>query len=196
MSDAWLRQIISPRAAAFAYKAFANVGQKIADGRANTDWRLRMAVHAVAREFLPQGACAKPRVALRVARLQFDRAEWLVLFAAMAHQLRPMGGRDARGFHLRDQGQPLHQPHAEAAQHRDGAGELLRVGSFRAGRQLGPILWQFPAMTRFNPEVFEEFFRVLPRSTAEAMWIACAHDERPKGRVCLQPLDDFPLRYA
>jgi uncharacterized protein YecE (DUF72 family) len=69
-------------------------------------------------------------------------------------------------------------------------------GLFELGDKLGPILWQFPPTTRFDPEVFEAFFSILPRSTAEAMWIACAHDERPKGRVCLAPLDDFPLQYA
>lgn len=69
-------------------------------------------------------------------------------------------------------------------------------GLFELGDKLGPILWQFPPMMRFHPEVFEEFFSVLPRTTGEAMWIACAHDERPKGRVCVQPLDDVPIRHA
>lgn len=69
-------------------------------------------------------------------------------------------------------------------------------GLFELGDKLGPILWQFPPQTKFEPSVFEDFFSVLPRSTAHAQWIACAHDERPKGRVCLQPLDDFPLRHA
>src|SRR3954468_8339270 len=69
-------------------------------------------------------------------------------------------------------------------------------GLFELGDKLGPILWQFPPMMRFHPQVFEEFFSILPRSTGEALWIACAHDERPKGRVCLEPLDDFPLRHC
>ena len=69
-------------------------------------------------------------------------------------------------------------------------------GLFELGEKLGPILWQFPPVMRFKPELFEEFFSVLPRTTGEAMWVACAHDDRPKGRVCLQPLDDFPLRHA
>jgi len=69
-------------------------------------------------------------------------------------------------------------------------------GLFELGNKLGPILWQFPASTQFRPEVFDAFFSILPRSTAEAMWLACAHDDRPKGRVCLAPLDDLPLRYA
>ena len=73
---------------------------------------------------------------------------------------------------------------------------FLASGLFELGEKLGPILWQFPPATRFQPGIFEEFFRILPRTTGEAMWIACAHDERPEGRVCLQPLDDFPLRHA
>src|SRR3569832_773297 len=69
-------------------------------------------------------------------------------------------------------------------------------GLFELGDKLGPILRQYPPMMRYHPEVFEEFFSVLPRSSGEALWFACAHDERPKGRVCLEPLDDFPLRLA
>jgi uncharacterized protein YecE (DUF72 family) len=69
-------------------------------------------------------------------------------------------------------------------------------GLFELGDKLGPILWQFPPMMKFNAALFDDFFSVLPRSTAHAQWIACAHDERPKGRVCLQPLDDLPLRHA
>jgi uncharacterized protein YecE (DUF72 family) len=73
---------------------------------------------------------------------------------------------------------------------------FVASGLFELGDKLGPILWQFPPMMKFQPALFEDFFSVLPRSTAHAQWIACAHDERPKGRVCLQPLDDFPVRHA
>ena len=69
-------------------------------------------------------------------------------------------------------------------------------GLFGLGDKIGPILWQFPPMMRFHPEVFEAFFRILPRTTGQAMWVACAHDDKPKGRVCLEPLDDIPLRHA
>src|SRR5213076_1627285 len=69
-------------------------------------------------------------------------------------------------------------------------------GLFELGDKLGPILWQFPPMMRFHPELFEEFFSILPRTIEAALWIACAHDERPKGRVCLQPLDNLRLRHA
>lgn len=69
-------------------------------------------------------------------------------------------------------------------------------GLFELGDKLGPFLWQFPPTMKFEPQVFDDFFTILPRSTAQAQWVACAHDERPNGRVCLQPLDDFPLRHA
>jgi uncharacterized protein YecE (DUF72 family) len=73
---------------------------------------------------------------------------------------------------------------------------FLASGLFELGDKLGPILWQFPPMLGFNPRVFDDFFSVLPRSTSEAMWIAHAHDERLKGRHCLVPSEDLPLRHA
>jgi uncharacterized protein YecE (DUF72 family) len=73
---------------------------------------------------------------------------------------------------------------------------FLASGLFELGDKLGPILWQFPPMMRFHPEVFEDFFSILPRTTHEAMWIAHAHDDRLEGRRSLEPLDDFPLRHA
>src|SRR3569832_870995 len=69
-------------------------------------------------------------------------------------------------------------------------------GLFELGDKLGPILWQFPPSTQFHADVFEEFFSVLPRTTSEAIHIAGGHDERPKGRVSLAPLDDITLRHA
>jgi uncharacterized protein YecE (DUF72 family) len=73
---------------------------------------------------------------------------------------------------------------------------FLGSGLFELGEKLGPILWQFPAMTRFHPEVFEDFFSILPRTTEQAMWIAHAHDERLKDRHSLEPPQDMPLRHA
>jgi uncharacterized protein YecE (DUF72 family) len=73
---------------------------------------------------------------------------------------------------------------------------FLASGLFELGDKLGPILWQFPPMTRFHPDVFEDFFSILPRTTEQAMWIAHAHDERLKGRHSLAPDDSMPLRHA
>ncbi len=73
---------------------------------------------------------------------------------------------------------------------------FLASGLFELGEKLGPILWQFPPMTRFQPQVFEDFFSILPRTTGQALWIAHAHDDRLQGRHSLQPEDDIPLRHA
>jgi uncharacterized protein YecE (DUF72 family) len=73
---------------------------------------------------------------------------------------------------------------------------FIASGLFELGDKLGPILWQFPPMMRFHPEVFEDFFSLLPRTTEEAMWIAHAHDDRLQGRHSLAPAADRPLRHA
>ena len=41
-------------------------------------------------------------------------------------------------------------------------------GLFELGDKLGPILWQFPPNMGFEPELFEAFFRLLPKTTAAA----------------------------
>jgi uncharacterized protein YecE (DUF72 family) len=73
---------------------------------------------------------------------------------------------------------------------------LLASGLFELGDKLGPILWQFPPQLRFHPEVFEAFFRLLPRTTGEAAVIARRHDGRLDGRVTTEPLVDLRLRHA
>jgi uncharacterized protein YecE (DUF72 family) len=73
---------------------------------------------------------------------------------------------------------------------------FLASGLFELGDKLGPILWQFPPMTRFHEDVFEDFLSILPRTTEQAMWIAHAHDARLKDRYSLKPKVDMPLRHA
>ena len=73
---------------------------------------------------------------------------------------------------------------------------FLASGLFELGDKLGPILWQFPPMTRFHEDVFEDFLSILPRTTEEAMWIAHAHDARLKDRHSVKPKVDMPLRHA
>jgi uncharacterized protein YecE (DUF72 family) len=69
-------------------------------------------------------------------------------------------------------------------------------GLFELGDKLGPILWQFPPMMRFHPEVFEAFFRMLPDTTQEATRIARGHDQRLEGRASLDPGRNRRLRHA
>ena len=51
-------------------------------------------------------------------------------------------------------------------------------GLLRLDGKLGPILWQLPERFRYDEERFEEFFRVLPRTTREAARLAARHDQR------------------
>lgn len=62
--------------------------------------------------------------------------------------------------------------------------------------KLGPILWQLPPQTGFQPERLDAFFRLLPRSTAEAAALARRHDGKLKARAWLKYGADRPLRHA
>ena len=62
--------------------------------------------------------------------------------------------------------------------------------------KLGPFLWQFPPMFRFDPERLEAFFALLPRSTGEALALARRRDARMHGRSRLAIDADRPLRHA
>ena len=62
--------------------------------------------------------------------------------------------------------------------------------------KLGPFLWQFPPMFAFKPEKLEAFFRLLPRSTEEALALARRRDARMVGRSRLAIDADRPLRHA
>jgi uncharacterized protein YecE (DUF72 family) len=69
-------------------------------------------------------------------------------------------------------------------------------GLFELGDKLGPILWQFPPMMRFHPEVFEAFFQMLPNSTHDAAKVALQRDERLQGRESLEPGRNRRIRHA
>jgi uncharacterized protein YecE (DUF72 family) len=62
--------------------------------------------------------------------------------------------------------------------------------------KLGPFLWQFPQMFHFKPERLEAFFRLLPRSTTDALALARKRDSRMTGRARLAIDADRPLRHA
>src|SRR6476660_7374547 len=62
--------------------------------------------------------------------------------------------------------------------------------------KLGPILWQFPPGFAFNPERFEQFFKMLPRDMNEALKLARRRDVRMKGRSYLRVEKNHPLRHA
>lgn len=56
-------------------------------------------------------------------------------------------------------------------------------GLLALGPKLGPVLWQLPPSSAFEPERLEAFFRKLPRSHAAAAKLAAMHDQRLEGRA-------------
>lgn len=74
---------------------------------------------------------------------------------------------------------------------------FLASGPLALGAKLGPILWQFPANFRFEPERLEPWLASLPRDTAAAAALARRHDARLDGRTFLDdPAGRRPLRHA
>jgi uncharacterized protein YecE (DUF72 family) len=69
-------------------------------------------------------------------------------------------------------------------------------GVLALGHKLGPILWQLPPNLGFNPERLATFFEALPRSSAEAAWLARKHDDRLTDRSLTDAVGDQPLRHA
>jgi uncharacterized protein YecE (DUF72 family) len=69
-------------------------------------------------------------------------------------------------------------------------------GLLALGEKLGPILWQFPPQFRFNPEVLEAFFQLLPKTTEEAAILARRHDERLEGRAYTEADQKRRVRHA
>ena len=69
-------------------------------------------------------------------------------------------------------------------------------GILRLGKKLGPILWQLPPSFKFEPEVFESFFKLLPRTHKEAANVGSNHDRFMNGRTWLEVEEDRPLRHA
>jgi uncharacterized protein YecE (DUF72 family) len=62
--------------------------------------------------------------------------------------------------------------------------------------KLGPILWQLPPNLGYQADRLSAFFARLPRSTAEAAWLARHHDDRLKDRALTDIDADRPLRHA
>jgi len=62
--------------------------------------------------------------------------------------------------------------------------------------KLGPFLWQFPPMFAFKPERLEAFFRLLPRTTEQALALARRRDQRMIGRSRLAIDANRRLRHA
>ena len=62
--------------------------------------------------------------------------------------------------------------------------------------KLGPFLWQFPPMFAFKRERLQAFFRLLPRTTEQALALARRRDGRMVGRSRLAIDANRKLRHA
>jgi uncharacterized protein YecE (DUF72 family) len=69
-------------------------------------------------------------------------------------------------------------------------------GILKLGRKLGPILWQFPPSFKFNAELVEAFFALLPRDTMQAGMMGKSHEPWMKERAFTEPETKMALRYA
>jgi uncharacterized protein YecE (DUF72 family) len=69
-------------------------------------------------------------------------------------------------------------------------------GLLRLGKKLGPFLWQFPPSFRFDAELLQNFFALLPRTHEEAAALARNHHDKLKGRSWLKVEENLPLRHA
>ncbi|MFS0866477.1 DUF72 domain-containing protein [Microbacterium sp. 179-B 1A2 NHS] len=73
---------------------------------------------------------------------------------------------------------------------------FLASGVLALGPKLGPMLWQLPERVAFDADELDAFLGALPRTTAEALTIASAHDARLDGRAWLEIDEDRPIRHA
>ncbi len=69
-------------------------------------------------------------------------------------------------------------------------------GMLALGKKMGPVLWQFAPQMRWDRGRFSEFFKLLPRSTEEAAWLARRCDDRMLGRAVLEAKEDVPVRHC
>jgi len=68
-------------------------------------------------------------------------------------------------------------------------------GMIGLGQKLGPILWQFPPQMKYDPERFEAFFLLLPRSTKSAALLA-RRAATLSDASAIRVKDDLPLRHC
>lgn len=73
---------------------------------------------------------------------------------------------------------------------------FMASGLLSLDAKLGPILWQFPPQMKFDSDLFETFFTLLPQDTNQAISLARHHDERLNGRCWLRSNVRQPVRHA
>jgi uncharacterized protein YecE (DUF72 family) len=78
---------------------------------------------------------------------------------------------------------------------RVGLANFYASGVLALGRTLGPTLWQLPARMRYERQRMQEFLALLPATTAAAVTLAAAHDEKVK-EPWAEAVPDRPVRHA
>jgi uncharacterized protein YecE (DUF72 family) len=73
---------------------------------------------------------------------------------------------------------------------------VLASGVFELRDKLGPFLWQFPPMVKFDPERFEHFLGILPQDTEAGLALARQYQSRMEGKVSLAVDVKRPMRHA
>jgi uncharacterized protein YecE (DUF72 family) len=73
---------------------------------------------------------------------------------------------------------------------------FLGSGVLALDDKLGPFLWQFPPSMKFDADLFEAFFGLLPENAYSAAELALQRDERQRHRESPQPQHNRPLRHA
>lgn len=132
-----------------------------------------------------------------------ERLDSVELNASFYRLLRPDAYRGWRaatppGFVLAVKGSRLITHVRRLADVRELLANFFSSGVLALGDRLGPVLWQLPPSTVFDPGRLDPFLRALPRTTGEAARLAAEHDARlPEGRVFVPAGDgDRPVRHA
>jgi uncharacterized protein YecE (DUF72 family) len=74
---------------------------------------------------------------------------------------------------------------------------FFAAGPLALGDMLGPIVWQLPASSKFDPGRLADFLRALPRTAGEAAQLARGHDQRVKQGAHVKAEEaDRPLRHV
>jgi uncharacterized protein YecE (DUF72 family) len=73
---------------------------------------------------------------------------------------------------------------------------VLASGVFELREKLGPFLWQFPPIVKFDAGRFEHFLSILPRDTESALALARDYQPRMEGKVSLALDANRPMRHA
>ena len=73
---------------------------------------------------------------------------------------------------------------------------VLASGIFELREKLGPFLWQFQEMVKFDAERFEHFLSLLPHDTEAALARALQYQPRMEGKVSLAMDAKRPMRHA